>query len=188
MPSPIGHALAGITAGWLVAPPPVRPGRQALWCAAAFGAAAAAPDIDLLFGDSVLGGHRGSTHGLGAAVLVGVGVWVVGRVARLAAGHRASEEAGSLRRPRAALAVALAYASHTLLDWLGNDTYPPIGIMALWPLSHDYYQSRLHLFMAVSREYWVPEFWSSNALALAGELAILLPVAALVFFARRRAA
>lgn len=182
MPSPIGHALAGIAAGWLADPPPGRDARGTMWRAAVFGAVAVAPDIDLLFG-----AHSGPTHGLGAAVMAGVFVWVLGgRVARLAAGRMASAEAGSPRRFRAALAVALAYASHTLLDWLGSDSTAPIGIMALWPFSHDYYESRLHVFMAISRRYWLPEFWASNARALAGELAILLPLAALVFFARRR--
>jgi len=85
-------------------------------------------------------------------------------------------------------AVMAAYASHTLLDWLGTDSSPPIGIMALWPFSSEYYESHLHLFRAISRRYWLPEFWTSNARALAGELAILLPVIALVFFVRRRPA
>ena len=80
----------------------------------------------------------------------------------------------------------MAYASHTLLDWLGTDSSPPIGIMALWPFSHEYYESHLHVFMAVSRRYWLPEFWASNTRALAGELAILLPLVALVFIVRRR--
>jgi hypothetical protein len=40
--------------------------------------------------------------------------------------------------------------------------------------------------MAISRRYWLPEFWTFNALALARELVILLPLAWLVFTARRR--
>ena len=83
-------------------------------------------------------------------------------------------------------AIAVAYASHTLLDWLGVDPSPPSGIMALWPFSHDYFVSGLNIFTAVSRQYWRPEFWTVNLRALARELAILLPLAALVFFARRR--
>lgn len=147
-----------------------------------FGAAAVAPDIDLL-----VGAHSGPTHGLGAAVMAGAFVWILGgRFARLIAGDAPSIEARGLSRFRPALAVALAYASHTLLDWLGSDTSPPIGIMALWPFSHDYFESRLHVFMAISRRYWLPEFWASNARALAGELAVLAPLAALVYFARCR--
>ena len=87
-----------------------------------------------------------------------------------------------------ACAVALAYASHTLLDWLGTDASPPIGIMALWPFSRGYYESHLHVFMAISRRYWLDGFWDQNLRAFARELAILLPLTALVMFMRRRRA
>jgi hypothetical protein len=134
---------------------------------AAFGLAGAAADLDLL-----AGAHSGPTHGLGAAVLVGGMVWVCG--ARRA-------DAG-----RVALAVGLAYATHTLLDWLGHDSSPPIGIMALWPFSRDHYESGLHLFLAISRRYWLAESWIGNLRALARELAILLPIVAAVGLLRGR--
>jgi inner membrane protein len=173
MPSPVGHALAGISAGWLVD----RPGTRAR--TVVFALAGTAADVDLLFG-----AHSGPTHGLGAAVIAGMLVAVVSSVRLRAEATRSAKE-GALRF---AGAVMAAYASHTLLDWLGTDLSPPIGIMALWPFTSDYYESHLHLFRAISRRYWLPEFWTSNARALAGELAILLPVIALVFFARRRPA
>jgi inner membrane protein len=173
MPSPVGHALAGIAAGWLVD----RPGTLAR--TVVFGLAGTAADVDLLFG-----AHSGPTHGLGAAVIAGMLVAAVSSVRLRAEATRSAKE-GAIRF---AGAVMAAYASHTLLDWLGTDLSPPIGIMALWPFSSDYYESHLHLFRAISRRYWLPEFWTSNARALAGELAILLPVIALVFFARRRPA
>ena len=169
MPSPIAHALAGTVAGWIVDPAP-RGDRAVVWKKAAlFAAAAVAPDLDL-----IVGAHSGPTHGLGAAVITGLAVWAI--------------LWGTAWQGRAttAAAVALAYASHTLLDWLGTDSSPPIGIMALWPVSREYYESRLHVFMAISRRYWLPEFWASNARALARELVILLPLAALVFLVRRR--
>jgi hypothetical protein len=59
--------------------------------------------------------------------------------------------------------------------------------MALWPASRDYYESGLHVFMAISRRYWLPGFWTYNLRALARELVILAPVAAAVVFFRRRA-
>ena len=173
MPSPVGHALAGIAAGWLVD----RPG--ALARTVVFGLAGTAADVDLLFG-----AHSGPTHGLGAAVIAGMLVAAVSSVRLRAEATRSAKE-GAIRF---AGAVMAAYASHTLLDWLGTDLSPPIGIMALWPFSSDYYESHLHLFSAISRRYWLPEFVTWNARALAGELAILLPVIALVFFARRRPA
>jgi hypothetical protein len=169
VPSPIAHALAGVAAGWVVDPPPRQDTRAAIQRTLTFSALGMSPDLDLLFG-----AHSGPTHGLGAAVLVGFVAWLCLRaLGRGGGGTMAS-------------ACGLAYASHTLLDWLGTDSSPPIGIMALWPVGRDYYESHLHVFMAISRRYWLPEFWTYNLRALVRELAILLPAAALVFFTRRR--
>lgn len=160
MPSPVGHALAGIAAGWLIAPAPraEAPARVLL-----LGAVALAPDLDLL-----VGAHSGPSHGIGVALTAGVIALIWAR----RQGVRAASLFG--------LAIAAAYASHPLLDWLGTDSSPPIGIMALWPFSRDYYESSLHVFMAISRRYWLPEFWSHNLLAVGRELVLLLPVLALV--------
>jgi hypothetical protein len=155
MPSPIGHALAGLAAGWLVEPPRASPAaaRERWTSGLVFAAAGVLPDVDLVFG-----AHSGPTHGLGAACLAGLAAFLI------------------TRRPRLSSAVAAAYASHVLLDWLGTDTSPPIGIMALWPFSRGYYESHIHIFMAISRRYWLPEFWSGNLRALVRELLILVPV------------
>src|SRR4051812_50032564 len=117
MPSPIGHAIAGVIVGGLISPPREHTMRSI----AVFAAAGRAADLDLL-----VGAHSGPSHGLGAAVIVGVVLWV---------SLRSRGIRGSVRL---ALATGLAYASHTLLDWLGTDASPPIGIMALWPLSRNY--------------------------------------------------
>ena len=167
MPSPIGHALAGIAAGWLVAPPGVAR-REAALRTAVFGIAGAAADVDLLFG-----AHSGPTHGVGAAAIAGLLGWTFLRAR------------GIRHAPRIAGAIALAYVSHTLLDWLGTDTSPPIGIMALWPFSRGYFESHLHLFMAISRRYWLPEFWTYNLRALVRELLILVPIVGLLMWSRR---
>src|SRR5687768_2201625 len=138
MPSPVGHALAGAAAAWLIQPPPRADGRQdaraLVFQVAIFGLAGALPDIDLAFGQ-----HSGPTHSIGASVLAGVAGWIAVQLY----GVRGRQAA------RAALAVAAAYGSHTLLDWMGNDTTPPIGIMALWPVSREFYESSLHVFMAI---------------------------------------
>jgi hypothetical protein len=89
------------------------------------------------------------------------------------------------RNLRWASALSAAWASHVLLDWLGTDTTPPIGEMALWPLTRTYYESGLHLFPAISRRYWLSEFWMYNLEALAIELAILAPIAGAVVAWRR---
>ncbi|MEO8077393.1 MAG: metal-dependent hydrolase [Acidobacteriota bacterium] len=172
MPSPIGHALGGMAVGWLIDPTSRGDGRAARVRLVAFGAAGAAADLDLL-----VGAHRGPSHALCAALVVGLGAWAYGAALRRG-------DAAHVRR--LAVAVGLAYASHTLLDWLGRDTSPPLGIMALWPFDRGYYESRLHLFSPISRRYWLPEFWIGNFGALARELVILLPVGALVALLRRR--
>lgn len=118
---------------------------------------AVAPDLDLLVGD-----HRGFSHSVGAACIAGAIAWVI------------------TRRPRWGAAVAIAWASHVLLDWMSHDTRPPIGVMAFWPLTRDYYKSSLDVFPAVSRRYWLAEFWVYNLKALLVEFVILAPIAAIV--------
>ena len=168
MPSPVGHALAGLATGWLIRGNRFndRYGRREALLFAGLGTLA---DFDLLFGM-----HSGPTHGIGAAVLAGAFAWLPSMAATA--------------RARMVLAVAcvLAYASHTVLDWLGSDTSPPIGIMALWPFSPEYYESSLHVFMAVSRRIWQPErFWMQNLIALARELLILVPPLVVIGWLRR---
>lgn len=134
-----------------------------------FGALGVAPDLDLLFGM-----HSGPTHGIGAAVLAASLAWLPLDLVRTS-----SEKRGL------AVACALAYASHIVLDWLGTDSSPPIGIMAMWPFSQAYFESSLHVFPAVSRRIHQPElFWSQNLRALFWELVILGPGAAIVLWHR----
>jgi membrane-bound metal-dependent hydrolase YbcI (DUF457 family) len=165
MPSPIGHALGGIAAGWNLAP---RRDRTAMWTLAAAGVAA---DLDLLFH-----AHRGPSHSIGAAVIVGVLVWCVTTV-----------WSGSAAAPRCraslrwGMAASAGWLSHVLLDWFGEDTWPPIGIQALWPFSNGYYQSLVVIFPSVSRQYWLGwRFVYFNVKALAVELVVLLPIAWLI--------
>jgi membrane-bound metal-dependent hydrolase YbcI (DUF457 family) len=174
MPSPIGHALAGVAAGWAIAP--ARGSRlEALARGTVFAFAATAADFDLLA--SV---HRGPTHSLAAAVIAGALAWVWCAVV-----HPLKGDTHVSHPFRLALAVTAACATHTLLDWLGSDSSPPIGIMALWPVSHTYYESQYHLFLAISRRYWLPDFWMLNLRAVGREVAILGPVAFLVVWMRR---
>jgi membrane-bound metal-dependent hydrolase YbcI (DUF457 family) len=144
-------------AGWRQKPEPWRSGA---W----FALLGMLPDIDLLFG-----AHSGPTHGLGAAVIVGLAAFALTRSGRIG------------------LAASAAYASHILLDWLGSDSSVPIGIMALWPVRRTYYESDVHLFQAISRRYWMPGFWTHNLRAVMWELLILVPPAALALMLQRRA-
>lgn len=158
MPSPIGHALGGIAIAWGVVP------RRNWNAALVLAAVALAPDLDLVIGD-----HRGISHSLGTAVLSGVA----------AAGLWFSASARSARRrdaARWAAAVMLAWASHVFLDWLSNDTRPPIGVMALWPITRDYYKAAIEIFPPVSRRWGDTRFWQHNIWAAAVELLILTPL------------
>jgi hypothetical protein len=173
MPSPVGHVIAGVAAGWLVAGSPAwssawrrEVGRDLLL----FGALGALPDIDLL-----AGAHSGPTHSVGAAAIVAI-------AALFARGVVPGQSA-----IRFALACFAAYGSHVLLDWLATDSSPPIGIMALWPFRREHYESDLHLFLAISRRYWQGRrFVEQNVIAVLREIAILVPSVALVAWVRRR--
>jgi membrane-bound metal-dependent hydrolase YbcI (DUF457 family) len=193
MPSPLGHALGGLSAGWLIAGVPGSPTptptptsveafrrahRGTVTRAVLFVAIGMAPDLDLL-----VGLHRMYFHSLGAALIVTLAAMALTRSSAL----RTTGTTGTTSANSAiiGLACGTAYASHILLDWLGDDATPPIGLMALWPISADYYQSNLHLFMSTTRRYR-PGFWMQNATAMAYEIGMLLPIAAAVYWLRRR--
>jgi membrane-bound metal-dependent hydrolase YbcI (DUF457 family) len=163
----VGHALGALL---LTAPLRARFGWRGMAAAAAVASAAVAPDLDLL-----IGRHSAETHSIGAALLAGAAVFAV---------MNARAHPGAWRW---AVVIACAVASHALLDWLGSDTSAPIGIMALWPFSRAYFESDLHFFMAVSRRYWLPEFWTYNLTVLARELLTLgVPALAAEWWLRRK--
>ena len=177
MPSPVGHALAGVAAGYLVGGGEAgghTAGRSG-WSTArqllsdrtviVFGLLGVLPDIDFLFGV-----HSTYTHSAGAIAVVGL------------LGGLAAKQAGV----RAHLAVAAAYGSHVALDWLGSDSVAPIGVMALWPLSPEFFLSDRYWFTSVCREYWLVECWWHNAWGLTHELLVLGPVALGAIVVRRR--
>jgi hypothetical protein len=132
-------------------------------------------DIDFLFGI-----HSRQTHSIGAVVVVLVLAW--------AWAHRKRGRPDPFFGWRFAVACACAYGSHVLFDWMGNDTTPPIGIMALWPLTDGFYQSQLFVFEAISRRYWLAGFWTHNLLAVAREVVIVAPAVALLWWWRVRRA
>ena len=163
MPSPLGHALAGAAAGWAIAPAYRGGEHSRLWREGLlFAGLALVPDLDLLAGT-----HRGPTHSVTAAGVAGILVWLFARNRRLA------------------LAAAAAYATHIFLDWLGADSSPPLGLTALWPLSHRYYESGLHFFPAVTRRLHIPGFWAQNLRAALFEIAVLLPPFLIALWIRR---
>jgi membrane-bound metal-dependent hydrolase YbcI (DUF457 family) len=175
VPSPIGHALGGAIVALAALPPGLGLPTVASANVGAWGlrlappgwlvvAAAVAPDLDFLWGR-----HNQETHSIAAAIAAGLVVLAWKRSARLAA------------------AVTLAWLSHVLFDWLGSDTTPPLGVTALWPVSSEYYFSNAFFFEAISRRYWLDNFVSHNAWAVAREILILGPPLAIVMSIRSRA-
>jgi membrane-bound metal-dependent hydrolase YbcI (DUF457 family) len=171
VPTPIGHALAGLTVAWAAnaREPAPRRTSAARWTTTACVVAAIVADADIFFGT-----HRTWTHSLAAAIGFGM---LAGLVAHLA------------RRPvaRTIALCTLAYVSHVALDWLGRDSLTPRGVMAFWPLTHTYYIAGVDLFSEVSRRYWKPdEFIVGNLWSVAREVAVLGPPALAAWWWRRR--
>ena len=137
--------------------------------------AALAPDIDLLF--RFVDGrnhHNNETHSLGVALVAGLAGAVAFRLLAWA-------------RPYAlALATCVAWASHTLLDYLNRDTSPPIGLMALWPWSDAHYKFPWPLFMSIGRTLDGTTVLH-NLVAVAWEALLLVPLlwVALIYRSRR---
>ncbi len=105
----IGHLAAGIALA--------RAGERTfdLRVMAALAAASAAPDIDLLLGIN----HRGPTHSIGFAAIIGVAAFVAFRIL----GHRRAMLIGAL--------AAAAVLSHIVLDLLTVRS----AVAALWPFT-----------------------------------------------------
>jgi membrane-bound metal-dependent hydrolase YbcI (DUF457 family) len=187
MPTPIGHALAGVAAAWIA---DLVPGDRvwrtapasASWYERAGGALtlgcaclAILPDIDLVWLPWYPRQHRTVTHGIGAVMLVGL---------------FAAAMAINKHRPvaRVALMCAAAYATHLLLDWLGVDDYPPRGIRLLWPFSDAWFISDLDVFRQTARrQLATATVIRLNLLAIARETAILLPILVALWLVRVKA-
>ena len=137
--------------------------------------AATAPDLDLLL--RLVDGrnhHQAESHSIGCAALAGLLVWAVGG---LRGWHRPAQ---------LGLLACLGWLSHVALDYLGRDTHPPIGIMALWPLSGGYFKFPWPVFMDIGRTLeWGTVF--HNALAACWELTLLAPVVWLAWRSRAAA-
>jgi membrane-bound metal-dependent hydrolase YbcI (DUF457 family) len=189
MPSPIGHALAGVAiaiagdrraAGfgvWRFLTLPLT-----LWSVAI----ATLPDADLL----IPGFHRRGTHSIGATMLVTIIAIAVTRwVTRRRQSPVTSRQSLVGSRQSAAVIVlvcAAAHASHLFLDWLGADWFAPPGIQALWPFNGDWYISGWDLFARVERRNpFSPPTMISNLKAVAQEIALVAPIVLAAWWLRK---
>lgn len=171
MPSPLGHGLAGLTVLVLTARPGLgwSPRRASLVVAAALGA-------DLDFALRLLDGrnhHQTFTHSFGFAAVVGCATYVITRAA------------GSAEAVRLALAVAAAWSTHVILDFLGEDTSDPVGVLALWPFDRRHFHFPWPVFMDIRRSPELSVLVHDLKAALR-EAVLLGPLLAAAWYARAR--
>jgi inner membrane protein len=139
MPSLFSHAMAAVAVGSALAPKPVW--RRVVLLGAA---CAVAPDLDIFgpHGIDVLGEHRGFTHSLTAAALIGTSVAVI----------------APLRWPellpyrvRLGIYIALATATHGALDAFTTHR----GVKFFSPFAGERYSASWQWL----RSGWIELFW-----------------------------
>jgi len=137
--------------------------------AAVFVGAAVAPDLDLLlrFVDG-RNHHQAESHSIGCALIAGLLAWGLALVWRVA------------RPVRWGAAAAIGWTSHIVLDYLGKDTHPPIGLMALWPLSSGHFKFPWPLFMDIGRTL-DGNTMRHNVVAVGWEVVALTPLLVLAW-------
>ena len=136
--------------------------------------AANAPDLDFL--QNLFDGrnhHQQQTHSIGFAALCALAGAALFRLWRWPRAFGLGASAG------------VAWLTHLALDFLNRDTNPPIGLMALWPFSREYYKVPWPLFLDIGRTFtW--RTVRNDLLAAAWELVVLLPVLWLAWRLSRR--
>lgn len=172
MSTPLGHGLAGLAVGFFCAGrrPLLTPNRDL----GLFLGVAMLPDLDfipgILVGQPALY-HHGLSHSLGASVLVGLAAWAWGR--RTGQGLRWGLTLGAI------------YFAQVLIDALGMDTTPPIGVPLWWPLSSEYLTLPT-IFPAVKRGSVDAALIVASIRTATVETALLGPFLAAGYFLRRR--
>lgn len=184
MPSPLGHALGAVAVGWAIARP--QNGRKALLAqTAALAVIGMAPDLDLLWGR-----HSYETHSIGAAIVAAAAVALVSAIRTNP--QESYEPSWGVRtlgvrtNVMAFVVGAMTWLSHPVLDMLGADSSPPLGVMFFWPLSDSFFIAPFAIFDAISRMWWRDDVWTHNFTAAGKELLILGPIVAVTWAVRRR--
>ena len=178
--TPLGHSLCGLACARLLGTRSAAPRWR--WYVFAVIAANAA-DFDFLPGllvGNINEYHQGAAHSIGAAVVFGLLSPLFCRWLR--------------QRPvPLAVAGALTYASHLLLDYFVDDRRPPFGIPVFWPVNGDHWISPFTVFSGVrhgvpgdSFAVFIGEVFSRHNVATLGmELLILGPVLAFSWYYTR---
>lgn len=190
MPLPVAHSLAGAAIyAALDEDGAMRPSRRLV----AAVVLANAPDLDLVPG--ILAGdpnrfHHGFTHTLLTAVVVAAVAACVGRCVGAGWPLRGGLGAGARGL---FLMVAVAWASHVVLDVLTHDPSPPVGVPALWPLVDERFTVGPLFLRAdkVAGQATAGEFFSSllsvhNLAAVTVEALLLAPLVVAARWSRHR--
>lgn len=173
MASPIGHGLVGLAAARLARG---GAGRVPVWWYALAVLLANLPDFDFLPGILLHDAgrfHRGASHSLAAAAVVGVIAALLAR--RLGA-----------RAWRFGAGCAALYASHLVVDFFSEDPVAPVGQPLFWPLPQRVI-SPWTPFLGVSHDgTGLADFVASvvtgaNAVVIGREVILLAPIVALVW-------
>lgn len=171
MPYPVAHMLVAAAVAEVCLP---RDASHRSWKVAAGAALGLVPDLDfiLVWGANLdREWHRGFTHSIVFSVAAGV-LWVVAR---------------GRSQAREAIAVAAALLSHAALDFLASTH--SAGVALFWPFSDERYGLRLGPLL----EPHVATSTLSEALRAAPlislrEIAVFLPLFAVIWLARRMSA
>jgi len=159
VPTPLGHALAGLTIAWTSEAArrvSISPRTRTALIVAGAGFAIA-PDLDLVYPPI----HRMMSHSITALILATACAAIVA--------HRTNQD-----RP-------------WLLTVVGGDTKEPAGMLLLWPFSDSWFSSSSPVFMpAVLRGFLKPRVLLWNTLSVLRELAILSPFAVGAWFLKIR--
>lgn len=168
MPTPVGHALAGLSV-FLAGKSEDR------WFAFACLLAACFPDLD--FALTFITGvsyHHTFTHSLGFALFYLLAAYLLVRWRQ---------------RPdplREAVFIGMAYVSHLVLDLFSEDTVAPYGLELFWPFSTAFLISPVSVFDFVLRGTVARLFGLHNWMAVGKEILILAPVVLLAWWRKRQ--
>ena len=178
MPSPVGHSLAGVLSGLLFQRRRRNTGRTLLlWMFLSI-----LPDLDFLPGWLVGQPnlfHRGASHSLLLAILVGSGIGLVIKI---------SGRGKFL--PPAIVGIGL-YALHILMDLFSVDSGVPKGFQVLWPFDQRYVYIPLGMFLEITRSstgdgFFRSLFNSHTLRAVVNEMILFAPAIMLAWGLRKR--
>jgi membrane-bound metal-dependent hydrolase YbcI (DUF457 family) len=154
-----------MAAGWSLSRPESSR-RDLIRQVAILSALGTAPDLDLL-----IGRHSQETHSIGAALIIAtIAAWRCWPLAPTPA--------------RTWIVALVAWFSHPLFDAMSFDLGPPIGVMLFWPFSTEHWHTGLNVFGAIERHWDHEGFLRQNILSFVREMAILVPVVAVVWLVR----